>query len=47
MVMGDNEIDDYKKCMQIDDDFYPYATKAIQRDAHRPMEHIRGFMRSH
>jgi hypothetical protein len=47
MVMGDNEIDDYKKGRQIDNDINPHATRAIRHDAHRPMEHICGFMQSH
>jgi hypothetical protein len=47
MVIGNNGIDDYKKCRQIDDDFDPHATGAIRRDAHPPMERIRGFMQSH
>jgi hypothetical protein len=47
MVMGDNGINDYKKCRQINDNFDPHATGAIRRDAHRPMEHICGFMQSH
>ncbi len=45
--MGDNGLSENKKCRQIDDDFDLYATGAIRRDAHRPMERIRGFMRSH
>jgi hypothetical protein len=44
MVMGDNEIDDYKKCRQTDDDFDPHAARAIQHNAHCLMECIRGFM---
>jgi hypothetical protein len=44
MVMGDNGIDDYKKCRQIDDNFDPHATGAIRRDRYRLMERIRGFM---
>jgi hypothetical protein len=47
MVMGNNGIDDYKKCRQIDDDFNPHAAGAIWRDVHPPMERIRGFMQSH
>ncbi len=47
MVMGDNGIDDYKKCRQIDDDFDRHAAGGIWRDAHPPMECIRGFMQSH
>jgi hypothetical protein len=47
MVMGDNGIKDYKKCRKIDDNFDPHAAGAIRRDAHRPIECIRGFMQSH
>jgi hypothetical protein len=47
MVMGDNRIEDYKKCRQINDDFDCHAAKAIRRNAHCPMERIRGFMQSH
>jgi hypothetical protein len=45
--MCDNGIDDYEKCRQIKDDFDPYATGAVWHDAHRPMEHICGFMQNH
>jgi hypothetical protein len=44
MVMGDNGINDYKKCRQINNDFDHHAARAIQRNAHRLMEHIHGFM---
>jgi hypothetical protein len=44
--MGDNGIDNYKKCSQIDNNFDPHAALAIQRDAHCPMERICGFMQS-
>jgi hypothetical protein len=47
MVMGNNRINDYEKCRQIDNNFDPHIARAIQRDAHCPMEHIRGFMQSH
>ncbi len=47
MVMGDNGIDDYKECRQIDDDFNHYAAGAIRRDAHRLIGCIHGFMQSH
>jgi hypothetical protein len=47
MVVGDNGIEDYKKIRQINDDFDHHATRVIQRDAHHPMERIRGFMQSH
>ncbi len=45
--MGDNRIDDYEKCRQINDNFNPHAAGVSRRDAHRPMERIRGFMQSH
>jgi hypothetical protein len=45
--MGDNGLDDYKKCMQINNDFDCHNAGAIRRDAHFPMERIRGFMQSH
>jgi hypothetical protein len=45
--MGDNEIDDYKKCRQIDNYFDPHAARVIRCDAHCLMERIRGFMQSH
>ncbi len=44
MVMGDNGIDNYKKCRQIDGNFDHHAAGSIRLDAHRPMERIRGFM---
>ncbi len=47
MVMGDNGINDYKKCRQMDNDFDCHAAGAIRCDAHRPIECIRGFMQSH
>ncbi len=36
-----------KKCRQIDDDFDGHGNASVQRGAHRPMEHIQGFTRSH
>ncbi len=45
--MGDNGTNDDEKCRQFDDNIDRHATGAIQRDAHRPMERIRDFMRSH
>jgi len=36
-----------KKCSQIDDDFDGHGDAAVRRGAHRPMEHIQGFTRSH
>jgi hypothetical protein len=45
--VGDNGINDYKKCRQIDNDFDCHAAGVIQRDVHCPMERISGFMQSH
>jgi hypothetical protein len=36
-----------KKCRQIDDNFDGHGDAAVQRWAHRPMEHIQGFTQSH
>ncbi len=47
MVMGDNKIDDYKKCRQTTDNFDRHATRAIWGIAPCPMKHNRGFMQSH
>jgi hypothetical protein len=45
--MGDNGIDDYKKCRRIDNNFNRPTVGAMWRDAHCLMERIRGFMQSH
>jgi hypothetical protein len=47
MVMGNKRINDYKNFRQIDDNSDRHAAGAIQRDVHRRMERIRGFMQSH
>jgi hypothetical protein len=47
MVMGDNGINDDKKCRQNDNNIDCHAARVIRRGAQRPMEHIRGFMQSH
>jgi hypothetical protein len=47
MVMGDNRIEDYKKCRQIGKFFDRHSAGAIRRDVHRPMERICGFMQRH
>jgi hypothetical protein len=44
---GQQRINDNEKCRQIARDFYCHADAAVRRGAHRPMEHIRGFTRSH
>jgi hypothetical protein len=46
MVMGDNGINDDKKCRQINNDIDRHAAGAKRRNAHRPMERIRGLMQS-
>ena len=40
--IGNNKI-----CRQIAGDFYCRADAAVRRGAHRPIEHIQGFTRSH
>ena len=47
MVVGDNEIGDDKKCRWIDGNFNGHGDAVIRRGAHHPMDHIRGFTRSH
>ncbi len=47
MVVANNEIDETKKCRQLDDDFDGHGDAAVRRGAHRPMDHIQGFTRSH
>ncbi len=45
--MGNNGINEYKNCRQINNDFDPHASGAIRHDAHCPMECNRSFMQSH
>ncbi len=40
MVVANNEIDDNKKCRQIDDNFDGHGNAAVRREAHRSVEHI-------
>ena len=47
MVVGDNWINDNKKCRETAGDFDHHADAAVQCRAHFPMEHILGFTRSH
>jgi hypothetical protein len=44
---GQQRIHGNEKCRQIAHDFDCHADEAVRRGAHRPMEHIRGFTRSH
>jgi hypothetical protein len=46
-VVGDNKIDDDKKCWESAGDFDHHADATVRCGAHRPMEHIPGFTRSH
>ncbi len=47
MVVGDNGINDDKKCRESAGDFNHHADAAVQFGAHCPMEGIPGFTRSH
>jgi hypothetical protein len=44
---GRKRIGGNKKCRRIDGNFYCHDNAAVQRGAHRPIEHIQGFTRSH
>ena len=44
---GQQQIGNNKKCRQIAGDFDCHADAAVQRGAHRPIEHIQGFTQSH
>jgi hypothetical protein len=46
-VMGDNKIDDAKRCRKIAGNFDHQGDASVQSGAHRPMNHIKGFTRSH
>jgi hypothetical protein len=46
-VVGDNGIDNNKKCRESAGDFDHHADAAVRCRVHRPMEHILGFIRSH
>ncbi len=46
-VGGQQRIGDNKKCRRIPGDFDCHADVAVRCGAHRPMEHIPGFTRSH
>jgi hypothetical protein len=47
MVMGNNRINDYDKIREIAARFDGHSDAAVQCRAHRPIEHIQGFTRSH
>ncbi len=44
---GWQQIDSNKKCRWIDGNFDCHGNAVVQRVAHRPMDHIRGFTQSH
>ena len=46
-VSGQQRIGDNKKCRQITGNFDCHADAALRCGAHRPIEHILGFTRSH
>ncbi len=47
MVVGDNGIDDNKKCRESAGAFDHHSDAVVQCGAHHPMEHVLGFTRSH
>jgi hypothetical protein len=47
MVVANNEIDGNKTCRRINGNFDCHGDAAVRREAHRPMEHIQCFTRSH
>ncbi len=44
---GRKQIDGNKKSRRIDGNFYCHGDAAVRRGAHRPIEHLQGFTRSH
>jgi hypothetical protein len=46
-VSGGQRIDGNKTCRRINGNFDCHGDAAVRREAHRPMEHIQGFTRSH
>jgi hypothetical protein len=46
-VMGDNKIDNSQKCREIAGNFDHHGDAVVQSGVHCPMEHIKGFTRSH
>jgi hypothetical protein len=47
MVVANNKIDSDKKYTSNAGNFNGHVEMAVQYGVHRPMERIRGFMRSH
>ena len=46
-VSGGQRIDGNKTCRRINGNFDCHGDAAVRREAHRPMEHIQCFTRSH
>jgi hypothetical protein len=44
---GQQQIGDNKKCRRISGNFDCHAYAAVRSGAHRPIEHLQGFTRSH
>ncbi len=44
---GRKRIDGNKKCRQTDGNFYCHGDAAVRGRAHRPIEHVQGFIQSH
>ena len=44
---GRKQIDGNKKSRRVDGNFYCHGDAAVRRGAHRPIEHVQGFTRSH
>jgi hypothetical protein len=45
-LMGDNKINDAKRCRKIAGSFDHHGDVLVQSGAHCPMKHIKGFKRS-
>ncbi len=46
-IMGNNKIDNAKKCRKFTGNFDHHGDALVQSRAHHPMKHIKGFTRSH
>jgi hypothetical protein len=46
-VMGNNKIDNSKRCRKIAGNFDHHGDESVQSGVHRPIKHIKGFTRNH
>jgi hypothetical protein len=46
-VMGNNKINNATECREITGNFDDHHDASVQRGAHCPLKHIKGFTRSH